>query len=215
MADRIGIFGASGSGKTSVLYHELHRSKVARIVLVDPTAEARDWKGFRTVLDLRALKSAVKSSPARYRLAIAPPAGQEADLLSDLARFLIDCQASYKTHGQKLILAVDELNLAFPLHGAETRCPGFAELCSRGRRRGIELIAVSQRVAEVSQRFRGNLSGAVVLRQMGRSNIDAGADLIGVDPAQVRGLAQFDGLTFLAGSGELGKIRTEKIPDKP
>ena len=49
MTDRTGIFGASGSGKTSVLYHELKATKITRVVVFDPIGEAAEWRGFTRV----------------------------------------------------------------------------------------------------------------------------------------------------------------------
>lgn len=214
-SDRTAIFGASGSGKTSVLYHELHRPEFRRVILFDPLGEARGWRKFRSVSTDRQLAAAILKGPANYRLALECGAGQEAARLDALCWKVIKLQAGYPKHRQKITLAVDELNLAFPLHGAETKCPGFAEICSRGRHHGIDVIAVSQRVAEVSQRFRGNLSGVVVLRQMGKSNVEAGADLCGVPPDRVRALKQFEGIAYQASTATTRDIKTKKIPLKP
>lgn len=215
MSDRIGIFGASGSGKTSVLYHELKRSPLDRIVMFDPVGEALDWRGFKAAWNKRDVAQIVRKTPVKYKIAMQAKAGEEAATLNMICATLLTMQAGYKQHGKKLLLAVDELNLAFPVHGGETKCPAFAEICSRGRHFGIEVIGVSQRVAEVSQRFRGNLSGVVVLRQMGKANVDAAADLVGSDPATVRGLPNYHGLAYQSGAAKAEPIGTRKIPAKP
>ncbi len=50
---------------------------------------------------------------------------------------------------------------------------------------------------------------------MGRANIQAAADLVGVDVNQVRDLKQFDGIAYRAATGKTEKLRTRKIPAKP
>lgn len=215
MSDRTAIFGASGSGKTSVLYHELHRVDLSRVILFDPLGEARRWRRFKSVTTDVELRAAILKNPTAFRLAMECAAGEEAARLDALCWKVIKLQSGYERHGQKITLAVDELNLSFPLHGAETKCAGFAEICSRGRHHGIDVLAVSQRVAEVSQRFRGNLSGVVVLRQMGKSNVDAGADLCGVHPDRIRALKQFEGIAYQASTATVQPIKTKKIPANP
>ena len=64
-----------------------------------------------------------------------------------------------------MTLVVEEMNLSFPVAGGVHKCTGFAEICSRGRHYGIDVIGASQRIAEVDTRFRGNCTESVVLRQ--------------------------------------------------
>ena len=61
----------------------------------------------------------------------------------------------------------DGLDVEPPVAGGAEKSPGFAEMCSRGRHYGLDMIGVSQRIAEVSTRFRGNCSETVVFRQKG------------------------------------------------
>ena len=188
MVDRIGIFGASGCGKSTVLRAMIETRP--RVVFLDPMGEARDWKGWQTVT-LASLRRALTASPAAYRIAVEPRPGSEAADLDRVAAILRDGQRHYQRHGLGVCLAADELNLSFPTAGGAERAPAFADLCSRGRHAGVTLIGASQRVAEVSTRFRGNLNVAVVGRVKGAADRQAAADMLDVDRNRVATLENF------------------------
>lgn len=207
MAERIGIFGRSGSGKTSALYHAVKSH--SRVVFFDPMGEAREWRGWKSAANMAELRALVRRSPAKFKIAFEPVSGREPAELDEVSGYAKELQASYKRHRIGLTLAVDELNVSFPLHG-DAKCPGFADLCSRGRHSGITLIGVSQRVSEVSTRFRGNMSAVLILQQMGRADVTAAADLIGDDGRAVKALQKYDILAYVDGKTE--KSKTLKIP---
>ena len=72
----------------------------------------------------------------------------------------------------QLTLAADELNLGYPARGHKEKYNGFPSICSRGRHWGINLYGISQRVAEINTRFRGNTSSMYILRQGDLIDID-------------------------------------------
>lgn len=164
--ERIGVWGASGSGKSSWVKRRI--AGLTRLVVFDPQDEygGRNLVSFRPY-EADQLSSHIRDHWADFRAAYVPPAGREAEALSKLCWYLVELQDWHKAKGKpfpKITLVAEELNLAFPTHGA-TLCTGFAEVCSRGRKRHIEVIGVSQRVAEVATRFRDNLTEHVVFRQ--------------------------------------------------
>lgn len=185
MADvgRIGVFGRSGCGKTT-LVRELLRGR-DRVVIFDPLDEYTGHR-CRTVREvLAALRQ--RWGERRWVVRYVPPAGAEPRALHLLSLVLARAQAPYRAGQDRrvLTLAVDELNLSYPVHALPADCQGIAELCSRGRHYGIELIGVSQRVAEVNARFRGNLTEGWYGAQPDHTSRRAVLDAIGPEHRQV------------------------------
>jgi len=171
------------------------------VVVFDPLGEYRA-EGFREIRHdhakaLDEVRIAMARDWSNFRIAYVPPAGKEAEALSILSAVLKRVQEPYREcgAGAPLILAVEEMNLSFPVAGGAERSPGFADLCSRGRHYGITLVGVSQRIAEVSTRFRGNASQTVVFAQKGRRDLDAAERETGAPRASIAGLKS---LEFLA-----------------
>jgi hypothetical protein len=165
-AQRVGVYGRSGSGKS---YH-VKRSLLAgrgRVVVFDPMDEYAAER-FRRADTLAAVLAELRRGwGTGFRIAYVPPAGREPEYLHRLSVLLAQAQAPYLAgrDGRKLTLVVEELNLSFPVGGLPRELSGFGELCSRGRHYGIELVGVSQRVAEVGTRFRGNTDRAYIFGQ--------------------------------------------------
>lgn len=180
-AGRVGVWGASGSGKSAFVKQRLRGAR--RVVVFDPLAE---YPG--TVLSvLDRVRLEMRRNWSGFRVAYVPRAGSEAKSLSALSRLLMAAQQPFKDTGKGsgITLVVEEMNLAFPVSGGAARCPGFAEICSRGRHYGIEVIGVSQRIAEVDTRFRGNCTETVVFRQKGPRDKAAAAAEIGASVAEL------------------------------
>lgn len=192
-AGRIGVWGRSGSGKSSYVKARLRGAR--RVVIFDPLAEYQA-EGFRVVDTLEGLRVAMRDNWPGFRLAYVPPAGKEPQALSALSRLLMAAQEPFRASGRGagITLVVEEMNLAFPVAGGVERAPGFADICSRGRHYGIEVIGVSQRIAEVATRFRGNCTETVVFPQKGPRDRMAAAAELGTDQAAV---AQLENLHYL------------------
>jgi len=181
-AGRVGVWGASGSGKSSYVKQRIASAR--RVVILDPLQE---YPGFKHVHSVDDVRQAMRADWSGFRVALVPRAGQEAKTLSALSRLLIRAQAPYrgKKRGKLLTLVVEEMNTCFPVAGGAAKCPGFAEICSRGRHSWIEAVGVSQRIAEVDTRFRGNCTETVVFRQKGPRDRKAAADELGCRPSDL------------------------------
>jgi len=178
-AGRVGVWGASGSGKSSYVKAALDKRR--RVVVFDPQAE---YPGKR-LGSLESVRREMRVNWSSFRISYTPPPGKEAQALSGLCRLLLAAQRPFKETGRgaPLVLVVEEMNLSFPVAGGSAKCPGFAEICSRGRHYGIETWGVSQRIAEVETRFRGNCTETVVFRQKGHRDQAAAAQELGARPA--------------------------------
>lgn len=204
-AGRIGVWGASGSGKSSYVKQRL--KTVKRLIVFDPLDEYAQALRIRRCETANEVLKAARENWNGFRIAYVPPAGKEPRALHQLSLLIFEMQKPFKEKGRGagLTLVVEEMNLSFPLHG-ESKARGFADVCSRGRHFGITTYGLSQRIAEVSTRFRGNCTESVVLRQQGPRDIKAATDAIGGNDAQVRALKNLDYLHERNGDISPGRI---------
>jgi DNA helicase HerA-like ATPase len=204
---RVGIWGASGSGKSAYTKKRLKGRK--RVVVFDPLEEYSGKK----VSTIKGVEREMVRRWADFVISYSPQIGKEAANLNDLSRFLLAVQRPFKEgkKGRPLTLVVEEMNSSFPVSGGAAKCPYFAEICSRGRHYGIEVFGVSQRLAEVDTRFRGNCTETVVFRQKGIRDKTAAAAEIGCAVSELptenlhfmherNGVVSKDKLTFAANS---------------
>lgn len=212
-AGRIGVWGRSGSGKSSYVKKQIKARK--RLIIFDPMDEytkalpglVRVEHTRRDALEL--VRQAMAANWSGFRIAYVPPAGKEPAALSALSRLLMAAQKPFQEgrRGAKgITLVVEEMNQCFPLRGGVEKAPGFADICSRGRHFGIEVFGLSQRIAEVSTRFRGNCDETVVLAQKGPRDMDAAAAEIGRARQTVEGLARLHYLHEKDGVVKAGKL---------
>lgn len=195
---RIGIWGRSGSGKSAYFKQQIRAR--SRVIVFDPTGEYAKEPGFTGITHTHAddLETKVKPALAKrwrdFKIAYKPPEDHEPEALSALSSLIERCQINMANFGRGLpvILGVEEMNLSFKIHKGQHECPGFAALCSRGRHSAIEIYGLSQRMAEVDTRFRGNCTDVVAFSQFENNDIRATANSLGVKDAEVRSLQKFE-----------------------
>lgn len=186
-AGRIGVWGASGSGKSALVKGLLRSRK--RVIVFDPLDEYSK-EGFTRVKISEAARTEMIRDWSGFRVALVPQAGYEARYLNQISKLLIAAQEPFRKDGSKLgaTFAVEEMNLSFPVRGGASRAPAFADICSRGRHYGIEVFGLSQRIAEVDMRFRGNCTETYVLRQQGGRDVEAASVVTGATKQRVSGI---------------------------
>lgn len=196
-AQRLGIFGASGCGKTTKA-RELIRN-LNRVIFFEPLADDLrrlvEKDGFKAVAGLPELFRKVRADFSKgFKLAYYPAAGDEVRELSQLSDFLMNIQSGYGfRHSAQITLVVDELDLGFPT-GESLKNPrnGFKNLCCRGRHTGIHVVGLSQRMHLVDNVFRANCSGIYLYRHSEPADIDVGLKIIGREYRdKFRGLDNF------------------------
>ena len=186
-AQRVGIFGASGSGKTTKA-RELTKC-LKRVVFVDPLGDFANTAGAVVISgDLEALKEAIiKRFTTGFKIVFVPVFGSVEKQLDAICYFLVRLQAGYLAglHNAQITLVVDELDEGF-CSGVMMRNPknGFGYLCKRGRHYGINLVGISQRTAQVDVCFRGNLSALYLFRHADPIDTQKAIDLLGRDYKQ-------------------------------
>ncbi len=209
-AGRIGVWGASGSGKSSYVKQKL--VTLRRLVIFDPLDEYSSLRNVTRCTTAQQVLVAMRKNWTGYRIAYVPPAGKETRALSQLSKLIIQAQEVYKTtgKGQGMTLVVEEMNTCFSVNCSMKEASGFAEICSRGRHYGVEVYGLSQRIAEVNTRFRGNCTQSVVLRQQGPRDIQAAVDVLSGHKSQVMTLKNLDYLHEKQGTITAGTIKFKK-----
>ena len=209
-AGRVGVWGRSGSGKSA--YTKARIAGRKRVIVFDPMDEYSS-QGMKTVRHtsrnaLDNVRLLMRKNWAGFRIAYVPPAGKEPQALSALSELLFAAQSAYRagSSSAQITLVVEEMNLAFPVSGGVEKCPGFAHVCSRGRHYGVEVIGASQRIAEVSTRFRGNCTETVVLPQKGPRDISAAAHELGCNTSKVSALRNLQFIHEQNGTLQSGQI---------
>lgn len=189
-AGRIGVWGRSGSGKSTRAKAII--AKAARAVVFDTQREYGELAGFVTANTIDQVRQEMaKRWRGSFKIAYVPPAGNEKAALDRLSKLLRLAQTPFfeGSDQRQLSFLVEEMWKSYPVTSLPADMQGFTLLCSEGRHYGIELIGVSQRIAAVSTNFRGNCTETYVFRQKGPRDIKAAADELGdVQPAQIQAL---------------------------
>ena len=203
---RLGFFGASGSGKT---YRAKQLTKgLKRLVVFDPTPEV-DWatECDDGVFYMDEAREFIENHfNSEFRVCIVPHFGDETKELNGLCLFLINLQKHFKTHGAKITLVVDEMDLSF-CTGTMQKNPRnfFGYLCRRGRHLGVNLLGLSQRINQVDITFRANLSGVYFFQHSELADIDQAKKIIPKQyHAKFMNLKPFD---YIYKSGALGTVK--------
>ncbi len=161
---RIGIFGRSKSGK-STLMDRLVRNRKRLIVFdeIDERAHTAANEGLVRINCLNELQDRVDRDYATgFRFWFQPRHSDLVQALSDLSTYLIDIQTQFgDRYGierrPSITLTPDEMADCYPNQIMKKGQDGFSRMCRMGRHKGIHLIGATQRPAEVSTKFRGQL----------------------------------------------------------
>ena len=183
-AQRVGIFGSSGCGKTTKA-RELIKN-LGRVIYFEPLAydirelKAKDvYKVINCISNL--FTELQKSYQKGFRIAFWPGINTEEVDLSTISNQLMRIQSGYGLqHNAQITLVVDELDLAFP-SGITQRNPnnGFKNLCCRGRHTGLNIVGISQRMHLIDNVFRANCSAFYLFRHAEPADIDTGLKILG------------------------------------
>lgn len=197
-AKRIGIFGASGSGKTTKARQIIRNTQ--RLIVFDPKREwmreGKNWlANFCVVYSydefLRVLRKKWCNKTG-FQIVYVPPFGCEKEHLSAICTTVYAYQYGYKReHMAKITIFVDEAQEGIP-SGTGSRNPTHgALLVSRmGRDRGINLVIVSQRINTVDIGIRANLSDYYIFRLAEMTDIKLATDIV-YDKNKLQKMANF------------------------
>ncbi len=208
---KIGMFGASGSGKTSHAIALLSGLKENRVMIFDPLKEFKHLKGYTAFTKLNPLKDHVKKHFGNFKVRYCPPRGTEPQALNLFAGLAEIIQDPYMDdpNAPKLWFVADELHLGYGLHG-DTLAPNFGNLCTHGRHLSIAMMCMSQRCAQVGTRWRAQVITAVIFRQKGAADLNATSSLSGIPIDRIQKLVNHEYLSERYGTITHGK--TKKLP---
>lgn len=181
-AKRIGVWGRSGSGKSTYVKSLIKTCN--KLVVYDPMNEYQhEITGLVSFFSLQKMVNHMKKTYPNFKVAYVPPEGKEEEGLHELSKILQMWQKQYAegTGGHKITLVVEEMNMCFRNGISKEQFYGFANLSSRGRHYGVEIIGVSQRLAEVDTRFRGNAEESVFFAQLDATDISTITRMLGND----------------------------------
>jgi len=178
---RVGIFGASGSGKTTHARRLI--DKCGRLVIFDPKYEwaenARRWTpGAVIVRDMAGFKRELaRRWVVGFKIIYAPPFGGEVAALDALCRYLY--QVQLKTKSAAITILIDEAQQGVPA-GTSRKFPAHGALvCAvMGRSRGVNMVVCSQRITTVDINLRANLSHYCIFRLAELNDIRAAAEIV-------------------------------------
>lgn len=184
-AGQILISGCRGSGKTT-RQRELIEGR-ARVIALDPM-DSGFKRGFKRCTSKAQLIAGIKDGWASgFKLQV-PTGIERSACLAFIAEFvplLFAVQEPYNTArrdmtGKEITLVVDEADLFFP---SDRQAPAVQaaidNITRRGRHYGIETVAATQRLAQVSTTYRGNCTEHYFFAQADHTDIDAALKILG------------------------------------
>ncbi len=208
-APRIGIFGASGSGKSTYARSMIKRlPKTARVMVFDPMNDY-DGLGLETFEDLNLALAHVIANFKTFRFRYRPPDAtpHALNLMAGLAHKIQEPYSDIPTAPQLWFFA-DELHLAYPLHG-DNSAPYFKKLCTHGRHLNIALVGITQRIASIGITFRSQAEETTIFRLRGEADIKAAVEL-GFDKQEIKSLVNYQWIKEKFGDISRGEVK--KIP---
>lgn len=157
------VYGRRGSGKSTRV--KIMVQDRPAVLVFDPKDEYADELSMRRVsgdgadwpADLvRAIQADWQSRPW---VSFVPRPGSEPEQLHRVAALLDRIQAPYFAgmDDRKFTLVIEEMDLGYPVHKLPAELDGMPRLCNQGRHAGIAMIGVTQRPANISATFRGNV----------------------------------------------------------
>jgi len=212
----IGIWGGRGSGKSTctkeqIRYNDAYKD---RVIVFDPAGDYADEKGFSGYKTLKGLYTALRRNwNGRFRLVITVGETDDPEaLLEQLAKDLFKIQEPYKTgkDHRQITLVVEEMSICYPEKTLSKKQQSFKRLINLGRHYGVNIIGVSQRMAEVKKNFVGNCAEHYFLRMGSYADYQAVGRIIGPqDTEKLKTLKTHHYLHFEQGKIARGKNRCD------
>ena len=184
--ERYGLFGASGSGKTTRA-RQLVRS-CGRLIVFDSLKQEwhnnrKEWLGNKaiSVFTIEDLKKAIaKNWQKGFKIVFVPTFSMEIKQLDAVCLVIWNVQSGFGIeHQAKITLLLDEAQEAAPSGLKQIQSNhGALMLSTMGRGRGINFIVCSQRLKSVDINIRSNLTGMFIFRLSDLSDIQEAKRLL-------------------------------------
>lgn len=206
----IGVWGGRGSGKSTRVKELVYKN--SRLIVFDPIGDWTSERGFVGCADMKSLLTALKRRwNSGFRLVLTAPRGVDPrSLLERLAMVLFRVQEPYFNgkDTRKITLVVEEMALSYPERTLGQNERSFMELCNLGRHSGIEIIGISQRIAEVKKNFVGNCAEHFFFRMGAAVDVQTAGQFMGSEHKQsLKNLKDHEFLNFSRGIVTKGRNR--------
>lgn len=215
------VFGGKGTGKTAFTLQSLKKARPPRLLVwdfkSDPSLDGLGVPMSGALGDAAAYIRAMRAG--RFAIRVQPD--QDADVI---AQFDVFCRAAWAAGN--LVMVVDELAEVTKANRAP---PAWRKCVNVGRdyrgkdgeRKGISIIGVSQRAAEVDKSFVSNVDVLHVGRLMFAEDAKAMARALGVRPEEISRMPDLHWIERRAweieparGVLSFGNVRAKKPPAK-
>lgn len=195
-----GVWGKRGSGKSTRVKKLIKNCN--RLVVYDPILEYAQ-ENCAIVNSIKDLLIFIKKGwNTGFRIAYQPLQSDDhidnvaklCDILEKVQQPYFDCKMD-----KKITFVIEEMSLSVPNRN-DPRLRNMLNLCNIGRHYGLEVIGVSQRLAEVHTTFRSNTYDNYFFGLASSVDVNAAAQIIGKDKAEMLlGVAVHCGLLFQNG----------------
>ena len=166
------VIGASGTGKSSYIKKELLR-KYSQLIVWSPLEDTDDYASFCGGVVVRKVTDLVVQVKAGARAIVYWPASGTDKQLKQ--QFDLFCRVVFECRGAHVL--VEELSQVTMPSWAP---PAWKKLSTAGRHRGLTLIGVSQRPANIDKDFLGNCTEVRCYRVNYDADAKVMADSLGI-----------------------------------
>jgi hypothetical protein len=216
MAGRLLIQGSSGAGKSQTLRRIVEEAfEYLPVMIVDPEGEFGNLAAHIGAFSMTAAEYSAEGLTAaamrgrRHSLSLhldLSDLSPDERIVKAAAFFAGLISAPREEWGHTVLVAIDEAHLLAPhvaatSRDAETRRLGvatLAELCSRGRKRGVAAIVATQRLAKLATSVTSELHNALVGLNVFDRDVARAADLLGFSGDRAESLKRLSPGEFYA-----------------
>ncbi|SFU99596.1 hypothetical protein [Pseudoduganella namucuonensis] len=179
-ADIVAVIGASGTGKSSYIKGELLK-KFPRLLVWSPLEETDDYAGFSGGVVVRGkISELVAQVQAGTKAIVYVPTGDAAAVKLQFDRF---CRIAWEMEPATKLLVEELSGVTMPSWSP----PAWRKLSTAGRHRGLTIIGVAQRPANIDKDFMGNCTEVRCYRVNYDNDAKVMADVLRLQTAYATG----------------------------
>lgn len=208
------IYGRRGSGKSTLA--RIFCEDAPRVLVLDTLGEYGDRRSWRVAASRSELKRALVEGVRKglFRIAYRIDARRANPI--DEASFLADCaaaaQVNFPADPDPLLLVIDEANLAYPVEAARTdRCAALRALVLQGRHKGVGLLFITQRPANIGMDARSQAAEVFSFSLAAPNDVRAVAELAPDADRQLKLLPAFHFLRIADGKCGIMVTRSGRV----
>lgn len=144
----------------------LLKSMGADRVVVFDVQEEYSGRGWTRCYDLDAVRDAMVANwSGKFKISFVPPDGETVEAFHWFCKLIWQAQEPYHQgrDDRKILIIIEEADTAIPNQKLPRKYSAAIGMINRGRHRGIDAIAITQRPALIMATYRSNVSSSYVL----------------------------------------------------